>query len=412
MSRPEEILYLTQDGLLEPLMHSQVVRVVERLATMGWRYRIVSLEKTRDLSDERSVRDLRARFARAGVHWEFEPFDWSQSSRAAANNLGFLTRRAVELARTGRIRGIHARAYVPAVAALAAWNATRLPWVFDARGYWIDERLEEGRWFTTPFRLGVARGLEHQLFTTASGVVTLTELQAREVEERFKPLGRRPVRCITTLADFDDFVRRPVTALSGVPPEQIAALSAKRVVAIIGSINSSYLVDETLDLARRILERSPEMHLLVLSGQREEYARRLALLGVPEMRVTMLRATHDAMPQWLSLVEWCLLLLHPNSIAKRASMPTKLGELFASGVRPIQFGCNEEVSEWVRRAGSGLVLEDVSPRALDDAARLVVSSTADEAMLVAARERTRAHFSLEAGAAKYAQLLREVFSST
>ncbi len=409
MSRPEEILYLTQDGLLEPLMHSQVVRVVERLATMGWRYRIVSLEKARDLADERSVRDLRARFERAGVHWEFEPFDWSQSSRAAANNLGFLTSRAVELARSGRVRGIHARAYVPAVAALAAWNATRLPWVFDARGYWIDERLEEGRWFTTPFRLGVARGLEHQLFTTASGVVTLTELQAREVEHRFKPLGPRPVRCITTLADFDDFVRRPASALTQVPLEQVAALRSKRVVAIIGSINSSYLVDETLDLARRILDTGPEMHLLVLSGQREEYARRLAVLGVPETRVTILRAAHDAMPQWLSLVEWCLLLLQPNSIAKRASMPTKLGELFASGVRPIQFGCNEEVSGWVKRAGSGLVLANVSPQTLDEVARLVASSKADEAILATARARTKDHFSLEAGAAKYAQLLGEVF---
>lgn len=408
----EEILYLTQDGLLEPLMHSQVVRVVERLATMGWRYRIVSLEKERDLADERSVRNLRARFARAGVHWEFAPFDWSQSSRAAANNLGFLTRRAVELARAGRLRGIHARAYVPAVAALAAWNATRLPWVFDARGYWIDERLEEGRWFTTPFRLGVARGLEHQLFTTASGVVTLTELQAHDVEQRFRPLGPRPVRCITTLADFDDFVRRPVTELTQVAPEYLAALGHKRVVAIIGSINSSYLIEETLDLARRILEASPEMHLLVLSSQREEYARRLSALGVPATRVTILRASHDAMPQWLSLVEWCLLLLQPNSTAKRASMPTKLGELFASGVRPIQFGCNEEVSRWVRLAGSGLVLDDVAPGTLDQAARKVAISRADGAMLAAARERTKAHFSLEAGAAKYADLLEAVFSST
>lgn len=409
MSRPDEILYLTQDGLLEPLMHSQVVRVIERLATVGWRYRIVSLEKEKDLADEARVRRLRARLAAAGVAWEFAPFDWSQSSSAAANNLGFLTRRAVELARAARIRAIHARAYVPAVAALAAWNATGLPWVFDARGYWIDERLEEGRWFTTPFRLGVARGLEHQLFSTASAVVTLTELQAREVEQRFKPQGPRTVQCITTLADFDDFVRRPLSALTQVPPDDVAALGAKRVVAIIGSINNSYLVNETLDLARRILSADPEMHLLVLSSQREEYARRLAALGVPETRLSIRRAAHDAMPEWLSLVEWCLLLLQPNSVAKRASMPTKLGELFASGVRPIQFGCNEEVSAWVKRAGSGLVLENVTPGALDDAAHAVVRSKADHAMRSAARERTRSHFSLEAGAAKYSELLRDIF---
>jgi glycosyltransferase involved in cell wall biosynthesis len=405
-----ELLYLTQDGLLEPLMHSQVVRVVERLAALGWRYRIISLEKERDLADGARVRRLRQRLEQAGVAWEYVAFDWGQSSRAAANNLGFLTQRALELAQSGRIRGIHARAYVPAVAALAAWNATRIPWIFDARGYWIDERLEEGRWFTTPLRRAVARGLEHQLFSTASGVVTLTELQARDVEARFKPLVPRPVRCITTLADFDDFVRRPLAELRSVPTEAVDRLRHQRVVAIVGSINRSYLVDETLDLARRTLERGPGMHLLVLSGQRDEYRRRLLALGVPEARFTIVRAEHDAMPQWLSLVEWCLLLLQPNSTAKRASMPTKLGELFASGVRPLQFGCNVEVSEWVRRAGTGFVLPDVLPASLDEAAtRVVATDTLSADEIEKARQTTAPHFSLAAGSARYDSLLAEVF---
>lgn len=406
--QPKEILYLTQDGLLEPLMFSQVVRVIERLAATGRRYRLLSLEKPRDLRDSARVTALQRRLSSAGVSWEYGAFDWSQSTTAAAKNVGFLTRRAVELARKEMLSAIHARSYVAGVAALAAWNATGLPWIFDARGYWIDERLEEGRWFTTPFRLGVARGLEHQLFTTSTAVVTLTELQARDVERRFPSRQRRVVRCITTVADFADFRRRPVRELSRVPAQFVGALHDKRVVAVIGSINRSYLVDETLDLARRILERDARAHLLVLSGQADEYARRLDALGVPKDRVTLTRAEHDAMPEWLSLVEWCLLLLQPKSVAKQASMPTKLGELFASGVRPVQFGCNAEVGEWVRRAGSGVVLDEVGPAALDAAAAYVANSQLDGAALELARQRTEAHFSLDAGTRKYSELLDSV----
>src|SRR4051812_39181297 len=40
-----KILYLTMDGLLEPLGRSQIVKFIERLAQRGWRYTIVSLEK-------------------------------------------------------------------------------------------------------------------------------------------------------------------------------------------------------------------------------------------------------------------------------------------------------------------------------------------------------------------------------
>lgn len=407
--RRQPILYVTQDGLLEPLIHSQVVRVVEALAARGWSYRILSLEKERDLADASKVRALHQRLDRVGVEWEPHPFDWSQSSRAAIANLGTLVRRTVSLARSGAIRGVHARAYVPGVAALAAWNATGLPWVFDARSFWIDERLEEGRWFTTPLRLGVARGLEHQLFSTASGVVSLTELQVREVEERFKPLGPRAVTCVTTIADYDDFVRRPVAALQRVPPELVERLATRNVLAVIGSINRSYLVDETLSLASKVLARSPDAHLLVLSAQRDEYERRLAALGVPANRVTITRAEHDAMPEWLSLVNWCLLLLNPASPAKRASMPTKLGELFAAKVQPVQFGCNAEVSAWVRRSGSGLVLDAVTPAALDEAAAVMASARRDEPLLERARETTRSHFGLDGGLERYDQLLKTVF---
>jgi hypothetical protein len=402
------ILYVTQDGLLEPLIHSQVVRVVEALTRRGWRYRILSLEKPPDLADVARVRALRARLQDAGIEWDAGPFDWSQTTAAAAANMRFLLEGAVRLARRGAIAGLHARAYVPGVAALAAWNATALPWVFDARSFWIDERLEEGRWFTTPLRLAIARGLEHQLFTTASGVVTLTEIQAREVRERFKPLGPRPVTCITTIADYDDFVRRPVESLTRVPQAIKQRLAGKRVLAIIGSINRSYLVDETLEVARRVLTRSKEAHLLVLSAQREEYEKRLAALGVPLDQVTVTRAEHDAMPEWLSLVHWCLLLLHPASPAKRASMPTKLGELFAAKVRPIQFGCNAEVSQWVERAGTGLVLRSVDSSELERAAQAVLSTRGDEG-LEAGREITRPHYSLQSGVEKYDQLLQAVF---
>ena len=58
-------------------------------------------------------------------------------------------------------------------------------------------------------------------------------------------------------------------------------------------------------------------------------------------------------------------------------MPTKLAEFLATGVRPVQFGCNEEVSAWVRRTGSGLVLDEVSAAGLGRAADAIISTAPD-----------------------------------
>lgn len=398
------LLYLSADGLLEPLGFSQVLRVVEGLAQRGWRYRIHSLEKPKDLQREARVRDVRSRLNAAGVTWSFDAYLDGGSARAALGNEMALVRAAT----TMPAAGIHARAYHSAMAAFTAWLSRGTPYLFDARSYWFDERLEEGRWLTSPLRTGVARGIEHQLFAQAAGVVTLTELQADDVRGgRFGTSRHRAVQCITTCADFDDF--RLDRTPQRVPDDLRAALEGRVVLGIVGSVNRSYLVEETLSLCARVLRDDDRAALLILSAQREEYERRLSALGVPLERVTLTRADHEAMPDWLSLIDWGMLLLNASSPAKRASMPTKLAEFLAAGVRPVQFGCNEEVSGWVRRTGSGFVLDDVSTASLEAAARRISASTRDDAMLERARELAAPHFSLASGIEKYEQVLLATF---
>ena len=145
--------------------------------------------------------------------------------------------------------------------------------------------------------------------------------------------------------------------------------------------------------------------MLVLTGQVAAYEEKISELGLDPKRVTVTSADHDAMPQWLSLMHWGMLLLDPQSPAKRASMPTKLGEFFATGVRPVQFGCSTEVAQWVNRAGTGLALKAVDAQSLDEAAHFIATSALSDAALRQGRELTKGHFSLESGIARYDQVL-------
>lgn len=406
------LLYVTSDGLLEPLGFSQVLRVVEGLARKGWRYRVLSLEKPNDLRQEQRVRAVRRRLDEAGVEWLPRPYDWSGSARAAVSNLQTLISVTVEQVRRGKADAVHARAYHGAFAAQSAWLTNRTPYLFDTRSYWFDERLEEGRWFTTPIRTGIARGFEHQFFSRAAAVVCLTELQADDVRGgTLGPSGHRPIVCIPTCADYDDFTRRPAEQCLSVPARIRQTLEGKLVIGIVGSLNRSYLVDETLGLARRVLALRPEAHLLILTGQVDAYRQRLSEHGVDPARTTVTKAEHHAMPEWLSLMQWGMLLLEAQSPAKRASMPTKLAEFFAVGVRPVQFGCNSEVAQWVTRAATGLVLDGIGDTQLEAAAQAIASSTLKEGALERGRQLTAPHFSLTAGIERYDQVLRGAFGS-
>jgi glycosyltransferase involved in cell wall biosynthesis len=405
----KRLLYLSVDGLLEPLGFSQVVRVIEGVAARGWRYEVISLEKQKDLANQARVRDVELRLAKAHIRWTRLEWNEAGGASAAASNLSVLTSSALRRVRQGGVDALHARSYVAAAAAHAVWLTTKTRFVFDTRAYWIDERLEDGKWFTTPVRLGFARGLEHQLFANAAGVVTLTELQANDVRSGlFGPAGARPIVCIPTCADYDDFARRPLEGCPSIPQDLRDGLDGKRVLGVIGSLNRSYCVDETLALARKVLERDANAQVLVLSGQGEAWAQAAARVGVPSARLLIRRANHDDMPQWLSLIDWGLLLLVPSSKAKRASMPTKLAEFFAAGVRPVQAGCNDEVSDWVRRAGSGLSLASLDEASLGKAADFIVSRHSN-AELERARALTFEHFSLEHGIRRYDELWQRVF---
>src|SRR5687767_8235717 len=66
-SRPH-VLYVTYDGLLEPLGQSQVVSYVLRLAAQA-DLTVLSWEKPNDLADTAAIGELSARLSAAGIDW-------------------------------------------------------------------------------------------------------------------------------------------------------------------------------------------------------------------------------------------------------------------------------------------------------------------------------------------------------
>lgn len=407
MLSPERpVVHVTFDGILQPIGYAQVARITLGLARRGVPYRILSLERPQELEDRELVSSVRERLEGAGIAWTALPYDTAGTAPAAASNVGRLTAALLGLAARRRVSLVHARAYQAGLVALAARRGTGMPYLLDARCYWIDERLVDGRWFGRPTVHGAARAIERRLFRDASGVVTLTALQAGDLREgRFGPWTGAPIEVIPTCADYDEFRPRGQVSLDRVPAPLRQRLEGRRVIALVGSINASYHVKESIEVARQALALAPDTHLLVLGAQEALWQEKLDQAGIEPTRRTIAYAAHEDMPAFTSLMDCCVLLLAENA-AKRASVPTKLAELFASGVRPVQFGCNTEVSRWVREAGSGMVLSSLEPGELERAARFIAEGPRDHAALERAREVTYPHFSLKTGLDRYERLLR------
>jgi glycosyltransferase involved in cell wall biosynthesis len=245
------------------------------------------------------------------------------------------------------------------------------------------------------------------LLRNSTAIVTLTQLQADDLRATlFNGYSGKPIEVITTCADYEEFNPTPVLT-DAVPEDVRGRLMGKLIVGLVGSINASYCLHESILLFKFLLEERADAHLLCLTKQRYEMRELLKQQGLPESAYTLATVPHREIASWMRCMDWALLLLNTR-YSKRGSMPTKLGEFFAAGVRPIQFGCNEEVSDKVREAGSGIVLDGLAVEDLRQAASKVAAMPLQAEEIMRARELTRPHFSLQAGVEKYKKLFNQI----
>jgi len=403
-----DVLYLSFDGILEHVVYSQVARPLRRLSRRGIDYDLVTLEKPDRLDDEAKRERVRRRMRKAGVEWTFRPYETGGGKGAAWRNVRNLFAEAMETATREQPDLVHARGYLPAAVALGLRCLEGIPYLFDFRGFWVDVRLEAGRWFADPWVLPAARVGEMALFQGADGIVSLTEVAARDLRRnRFGPLDEATeLEVIPTCVDYGDFdLEEPGGA---VPAAIRRELEEHLVVGYIGAIHSRYRIERSMRLLEAIHRRGDGVRIVCLTAQREQMRALLDEHGIPAGARLVRTVDHEAMPAWLNLIDWGLLLTD-DAISNRAMMPTKLAEFLAAGVRPIQYGGNAEVTRWVAETDTGVVLHATTDRALEQVAdEIVAREPGGDGDLREARERANGYFSLERGVERYENLMRRV----
>ena len=137
-------LYLTRNGLLEPLGQSQVMAYLRGL-TQDHAITLITYEKSEDLADTAAMVRARADCAAHGIRWlpqRFRPQPKLIAPALSMLRMMWLVRREV---RSQGVRLIHARSYLPAAVAMIVSRLTEVPFIFDMRALWPEELITAGR---------------------------------------------------------------------------------------------------------------------------------------------------------------------------------------------------------------------------------------------------------------------------
>lgn len=233
------VLYISYDGILEPLGQSQVLRYLERLAA-DHQIVLISFEKPHDWQQVERREALRHQIRAAGIRWIPLRYHKWPSALATAFDIAQGIVVGSWAVMRHRVRIVHARSYVPSVIALVLKKLFRLKYIFDMRGFWADERVDGGLWPEGGRLYRTAKWFEQRFLLNADCVVSLTQAAISEMRT-FPYLQERMPRfeLITTCADLALFQPGQTDSTSRPTGRPFT-------LGYVGSVGVWYLFDEAL----------------------------------------------------------------------------------------------------------------------------------------------------------------------
>lgn len=399
------LLYISYDGMTDPLGQSQVLPYLTGLADRGHRITLLSLEKPALFTRHRRAVEEICRTA--GIAWHPLPYRDRPPILSAWANVRRLGRAAQALHRRKPFAFTHCRSDLAGMVGLAMKRRHRLPFLYDMRAFWPDERAEGGAWdlrnpvYRLLFRYFKRR--QRELVANADEIVTLSEAGRDAIPEMtgVTPLG--PVTVIPCCADFSHF-RLPDPAVRTARRAELGIAQDELLLIHLGSLGCNAMVEEMVDFLAVARAHRPGTKLLFVAPEPKEAILPLATRRGLSAAVLHRSATRDEVPQWLAAADAGIFFVRPVP-SKRGASPTKMGELLASGL-PI-FGNRGvgDVAAIVTATGAGVLVDGFAPasyeRAMAELGTLEMEATT-------IRERARGQFDLGTGIERYDAIYRRL----
>ena len=139
-----KVIYISYDGMCDPVGASQVLPYLIELSKKNIEFYLISFEKPeRFKSFEKFVK---SQIDNTSITWF--PLRYTKNPPVVSTvfDLYKIKKLCKRLCKNNQIDFIHARSYISALAAVKIKRSTQVPFVFDMRGFWADERIDGGIW--------------------------------------------------------------------------------------------------------------------------------------------------------------------------------------------------------------------------------------------------------------------------
>ncbi|MBX9866153.1 MAG: glycosyltransferase [Burkholderiales bacterium] len=396
----KQILFISYDGLTDPLGQSQILPYMIGLSKAGYKVHILSCEKPSRL--EQFIDVVSAITKLNNIVWSYTLFTSSPPILAKMLDFRRLKNKAIQIVKREKIDIVHCRSYVTSNIGVYLKRRFGCKYIFDMRGFWADERKDSGAWDTQRWFYRALynsyKNKERKFILNADYIIALTSAAKLEIESwdycQNKFLKIQVIPCCADMEHFS--LATPMD--KEIARERLGFSADDFVVSYLGSIGTWYLLDEMLQLFKLIKQRYQKAKFLFVTHSLEDLIlSKLNTCRVSENDIKIVSASRNEVPVFMKASDINLSFIKP-SYSKMASSPTKNAEVLAMGIPIILNRGIGDVEEMIQSGAvymlSGFTTEDLV-YAVDSIPELLQSSTAQIRLSVAEE------YSLENGIKKY-----------
>ncbi len=340
------VLYLSYDGMTDPLGQSQVLPYIIGLSKKGFRFHLISFEKRDRFSKFKD--EIQVLCDKNDISWHPKIYTKKPPLLSTLYDVWRMRNLSFKLHKTHHFSIVHCRSYLSAMVGLAMKKKFKSKFLFDMRGFWADERVDGKIWnlknpiFNLVYRFFKKK--ESKFFLEADHVISLTYAGKEEIISwnGLEHLNNKieVIPCCADLTLFDptqiDTKKRESYA------KDLAISPTDFVLGYVGSIGTWYMLDEMLSYFRYQLSQKPNSIFLIVTGEDPSTIfSKASELGIKETAIRVISVLHKEVATCISLFTASIFFIKPT-FSKKASSPTKQGELMAMGIPII---CNAGVGD-------------------------------------------------------------------
>lgn len=408
MSTPKHILYISYDGMTDPLGQSQVLPYIIGLTKLNHRFTLLSFEKKERFADGKAL--IESICEKHAIDWQPMMYTKKPPILSTLWDVFRMKRKIRQVHKANPIDICHCRSHISSMGGRMLQQQKGIPFLFDMRGFYADERVDGGLWnLKNPiFKMVYTffKKKEKDFLQNAFCSISLTQAGA-DIMHSWKGFENTNIQVIPCCADLDHFDGSKVDKKDieqwrdklGISPEQF-------VVSYLGSLGTWYMADEMFAFFKQLKTKYPNALFLFITPDRKQIIESYATKHqIDEKSLRVIKASRAEVPIIAKLSSISLFFIKPV-FSKKASSPVKMGELLALGVPIVANRGVGDVDLIIEDTNCGILVDDFSQESYEKAI-LEIDAFIQKPSLVFTQAAEK-YYSLKKGIDLYQKVYNEV----